>query len=109
MSRWSDIAGYASDFDSGDAIAIVWCIDDVYYTAEDMGYALTQEQARDVLSLMDRKHDAEFGVCWETIRSHIEWMQYDLIGDDEDNGLTPVTKCPECDETPLQCYCDEES
>lgn len=104
---WDHIKGYAEDFKSGDAIAIIWCIDDVYYTAEDMGYALTIEQARTVLHLMDHKHDAEYGVCWETIRSHIEWIQHDLT--DEDKTLAPVILCPECDETPLQCCCEDKS
>ena len=102
--RWSHIADYASDFDSGDAIAIIWCIDDVYYTAEEMGFALTQQQARDVLSLMDSKHDAEYGICWETIRAHIDWIQYELK--DKGETLAPVVPCPECEETPLNCDCD---
>lgn len=103
MSNWDHIKGYVDDFTNGDAIAIIWCIDDVYYTAEEMGYALTVEQARDVLSLMDRKHDAEYGIGWETIRAHIEWIQYDMK--DEGKTLAPVVNCPECDETPSQCCC----
>lgn len=101
--NWSHISSYASDFETGDAIAIIWCIDDVYHTAEEMGYALTQEQAREVLGLMDRKHDAEYGIGWETIRSWIDWIQYDLK--DKGETLAPVVPCPECGEVPTACCC----
>lgn len=46
-----------------DEIAIVWSVDDVMEECK----WLTKEQAYDVLHHLDRKHDANIGVNWETI------------------------------------------
>ncbi|HZZ80809.1 MAG TPA: hypothetical protein VFE62_20065 [Gemmataceae bacterium] len=44
-------------------ITIVWSIEDVQAVRSD----LTDEQAWDVLSEVRRKHDAERGICWQTL------------------------------------------
>lgn len=46
-----------------DEIAIVWSVDDVMEECK----WLTKEQACDVLHHLDKKHDANVGVNWETI------------------------------------------
>ena len=104
MKRWDYIKGYEDQINSGDAIAIVWCIDDVYCTAEDMGFALTEEQARNILGDIDHRHDACIGISWDVIQCHIEMLEWDLK--DEGKRLTPVVPCPKCEENPLNCCCD---
>lgn len=49
---------------SKDEIAIIWHIDDVKEVAPD----ITDEQAREVLGLAYRYHDAEVGINWDTLR-----------------------------------------
>ena len=44
--------------------AIYWHIDDVVNVRPD----LDKHQAREVLSYISNHHDAEYGVCWETLR-----------------------------------------
>ena len=52
-----------------DEIAIVWSIADVMEECK----WLTEEQAYDVLHHLDRKHDANIGVNWDTI---YYWAEY---------------------------------
>jgi hypothetical protein len=54
-------------------IAIVWCIEDVKEVRPD----LTDDQAWEVLQLVERSHDANFGVSWETLDS----AAHSLFGD----------------------------
>jgi len=51
-------------FDNTRQIAIVWDINDVKSERPD----LTDEQAMEVLQDISKHHDADLGVCWETIR-----------------------------------------
>jgi hypothetical protein len=44
-----------------DQISIVWCIDDVLHTAEEMDIKLTY-----------RKHDANIGISWDVISIMID-------------------------------------
>lgn len=60
--------------DPATQIAIVWSIDDVLEMRKD----LTEEQAMQVLQMVDKHHDASIGVCWETIES---WAA-DLFGEE---------------------------
>jgi hypothetical protein len=53
-------------------ISIVWTDFDIEQTAKEMGYILTEKEISDVLSCLDRKHDAEIGVNWEVIKYWIE-------------------------------------
>ena len=52
-------------FDPNREIAITWNVDDVKGIRPD----LTDEQAMDVLYDVKRKHDAEWGVSWTTLRT----------------------------------------
>lgn len=63
MSEWrrKAVERWLDDIESGDAIAIIWTTEDV------MSYCdVDEERAREILSYADRKHDAEYGICWET-------------------------------------------
>lgn len=51
-------------------IAIIWSIDDVMEECK----WLTKEQAYDVLYYLDRKHDANIGVNWDTIHYWAEHL-----------------------------------
>jgi hypothetical protein len=53
-------------------IAAIWCVEDVQRLRPD----LTAEQAWEVLELVERKHDAAFGISWTTL----ECVAKDLFG-----------------------------
>jgi hypothetical protein len=48
-----------------------WGIDDVIGTAKEMKVKMTRKKAIDILDEMEKHHDAEYGVNWETIRDYI--------------------------------------
>lgn len=49
-----------------------WHIDDVIEQAENHDAQLTEEEAREVLSLMDRYHDCNYGHTWDSMDSSID-------------------------------------
>ena len=44
-----------------------WHIDDVAMQADSRGKTLTEEECRDVLGMMMRKHDCNIGINWDVI------------------------------------------
>ena len=59
-------------------IAIIWSEDDVRcmnkdengeneYSDDFKGTELTDEQVKDVLTSLERRHDNNYGICWDTI------------------------------------------
>ena len=52
---------------SPDWIAEWWHIDDVASQAESMGETLTEDECRDVLARVMRKHDCNIGINWDVI------------------------------------------
>ena len=64
---------------SQDWMAEWWSTDDVQGERPD----LTDDQAREVLRLLDRQHDAEIGINWQFIRD-IADMLYEEPEEDED-------------------------
>lgn len=52
--------------DKGELI-ITWCVEDVSIRAEDNGVRCTKKMARKILDMMDKQHDCNYGVSWETI------------------------------------------
>jgi hypothetical protein len=50
---------------------ITWCIQDIMEYAEELGARCTRKQAIKILNLMEREHDANTGVCWDTIESYL--------------------------------------
>lgn len=69
MPRW-----YA-DLQNGEAIALVWNVEDVRQMRPD----LTTDEAAEVLSMVYERHDASFGVNWEVLT-------------DQANTLFPVSQ-----------------
>jgi hypothetical protein len=59
-------------------MVVEWCMADVMQQASDMKVEVTEKQAKDVLSLMDNKHDANIGICWDVIGC---WIDHVLAED----------------------------
>lgn len=65
---------YGYGFNETNSIRIVWCIDDVKDMSKNMEIPikLTDDDCMDILSTVDRQHDASIGVNWNTIQWAIE-------------------------------------
>ena len=57
-------------FNPADSIAIIWSIDDVIQERPH----LTHEQAMEVLEEVSDRHDANYGVSWDTLRDTADSM-----------------------------------
>lgn len=55
-----------------DEIRIIWTTNDVLGVSQDLGIELTIDEARDILGLMERKHDASIGINWDVISYWVE-------------------------------------
>lgn len=56
-------------------LASWWHLDDVIIHAEDMmDIQLTEDEAYQVLSLMERRHDAEVGINWDVIGCWVDYV-----------------------------------
>ena len=53
---------------SPDWIASWWHIDDV----KGLNKKLTKQECRDVLNMVDRRHDANIGINWDVINCYID-------------------------------------
>lgn len=58
-------------------ISIKWCIEDVIYQAKEDEVDITKEQASEVLQLLDKQHDCNYGITWETISVAIQTVVND--------------------------------
>lgn len=60
----------------GDAIASIWTIEDVFSLDSDDTTRLREvkevEEARAVLKAAEHNHDANFGINWDVLRSHLD-------------------------------------
>ena len=67
------------NYNQSDVIACpIWTIDDVLGRAKERGIAVTKEQAEGIVDRMDRRHNAELGINWDTIDAYLD----DLIEDE---------------------------
>jgi hypothetical protein len=55
-------------------ISIIWSTEDVLHQAKQKGVKLTEDEANEILLEMERKHDADIGINWETIDDYIEGL-----------------------------------
>ncbi len=69
ICRINRCSSLSSELQDGE-IAIIWSVDDVMEECK----WLTKEQAHDVLYYVKRKHDANVGVNWETLRHWAEHL-----------------------------------
>jgi hypothetical protein len=53
-------------------IALVWDTEDVHRAANEREVALTEKEAIQVLETLHRQHNAQCGLKWEDITTHIE-------------------------------------
>ena len=53
-------------------MALVWTIDDVHRVANERDVALTNGEAIDVLQTLLKQHNAQYGIKWEDLTTHIE-------------------------------------
>lgn len=69
-------------------ISIKWSTDDVLHQAKEDSVELTEEQAIEILEILDRKHDATIGINWDVISSHIDMYlhPYDPPPKKEEDG-----------------------
>ena len=70
-------------------ISIVWSAGDVIGQAEQMDIVLTPEEVDKVLDNLERHHDCNYGITWETIDSTIE-----SVVDDRKNITMCGNYCP---------------
>lgn len=56
---------------STDEIAIIWHLDDVKGRAKENDIDLDDDLARQVLKLMESRHNCNYGITWDTIDSYI--------------------------------------
>ena len=54
-------------------ISHIWCVDDVQFEAQELGITLTEDQACEVLVMVEDEIDSEIGVNWNVIRSAVQW------------------------------------
>ena len=62
---WSALnsSGVMERFNPDTQVAIIWSVEDVQSVRPD----LTNDQAMDVLEMVERKHDATIGITWDTL------------------------------------------
>ncbi len=53
--------------DEGRALVILWSVEDVIARAIERKKKVSLQQAKEILSLIDRRHDANIGVNWDVI------------------------------------------
>lgn len=76
----SEFTGRIARLCDPDWLANWWSIEDVQGERPD----LTDDQAREVLRLIDRQHDAEIGINWQFIRDIAEMIYEDPEEDEEE-------------------------
>ena len=57
-------------------MALVWDTEDVHRAANEWDLALTEKEANQILQTLHSQHNAQYGIKWEDITTHIQ-----------DNGL----------------------
>jgi hypothetical protein len=53
-------------------MALVWMAEDVHMAANELEVALTDLEAISVLQTLHRQHNAQYGIKWEDLTTHIE-------------------------------------
>ena len=90
----SEVQEYGNGYNSNNSIAIVWSIEDVKdqleILNEDMpekvDLELTDDDCMEVLSFVESKHDACFGISWENLYQGIQYCFEDEINELKENA-----------------------
>ena len=66
-----------SSFADDEQLVIRWCVEDVMEASRDEydNPTVTEDEAKEILLLVERDYDCNHGVTWETIQSCIRDMQ----------------------------------
>lgn len=78
----SDIVTEYRNSPDPNKIMNIWEKDDILATADKLKFKLSNDQVRDVLSMLERKHDANIGINWNVIEFWVE-----EIVDQENNEI----------------------
>lgn len=57
---------------NGRSIAIIWSIEDVIDLADQDGLKVTDQEAIEILKLLERQHDCNYGITWDHISAATE-------------------------------------
>lgn len=65
------------DMLDGNVVASVWTIADVksLVDEDDEREPVTDDEAREVLELADEQHDANYGINWDVLNSHLDFVR----------------------------------
>jgi len=75
--------------DDGNSITITWHIDDVFDLAEREDRPRpTDDEAREVLAMADKYHDANYGICWDTLSCYLQGVCGDAPDSSADEDIT---------------------
>ena len=70
---WGHVLKYKEDIINGDALVSIWLIEDIKTQAESNGRAtISDEDAREILSMVEGRHDACIGINWDVIDFNID-------------------------------------
>lgn len=70
QDRWNRIEEYKQQIIDGEAIAVIWSIDDVQWIANLR--PVTEHQCKETLRRLQEKHDAEIGINWDVIDTTLD-------------------------------------
>ena len=79
----NELADHYELTDKRYAMAIVWMVDDVLSMRPD----LTEEQANEVLTEVERQHDASIGISWDTLDIIADSLYPEPEEEDEDEPV----------------------
>lgn len=77
IEGWGDVGLWTETFQDAlskyweDKIAEVWSVDDVVDMAVAIDLEINDEEAKKILHTILDKHDANVGISWDTIETHI--------------------------------------
>ena len=66
------VEDFLDDFESGNAVAIIWTVNDVLSSASSWNKDVSEEEARTVLRRVHDRHDAEYGISWTEIEYAVD-------------------------------------
>lgn len=73
MTTVKDLIKHLSDCYAPDDViaASIWQVEDVIARAEDVGRTVSEDDAVEIIRLLDRNHDANVGISWEVIDAYL--------------------------------------
>lgn len=73
LKDWEHVEEYKQSIIDGNVLASIWQIGDIQVQAVDTKYApISDEDARNILAIIEARHDANIGINWDIITYHTE-------------------------------------